>query len=66
MINGPLFRRVQRVHHSEDDAPNNVPVSQLVHETGISDVTLYTWRKKAVSQGKPVPGDGKKSRSVDT
>ena len=39
--------------------PNNVPVSQLVHETGISDVTLYTWRKNAVSQGKPVPGDGK-------
>lgn len=39
--------------------PNNVPVSQLVRETGISDATLYTWRKKAVSQGVPVPGDGK-------
>lgn len=39
--------------------PNNVPVSQLVRETGISDVTLYTWRKKAVSKGVPVPGDGK-------
>ncbi len=24
--------------------PNNVPASQLVSETGISDVTLYTWR----------------------
>ncbi|WP_146000119.1 transposase, partial [Endozoicomonas acroporae] len=34
--------------------PNNVPVSQLVRETGISDVTLYTWRKKAVSKGVPV------------
>ena len=39
--------------------PNNVPVSQLVLETGISDVTLYTWRKNAVSKGVPVPGDGK-------
>ncbi len=39
--------------------PNNVPVSQLVRDTGISDVTLYTWRKKAVSKGVPVPGDGK-------
>ncbi|MBO9483337.1 transposase [Salinisphaera sp. G21_0] len=41
--------------------PNNVPVSQLVLETGISDVTLYTWRKNAVSKGVPVPGDGKNS-----
>ena len=39
--------------------PNNVPVSQLVRETGISDSTLYTWRKKVLSQGVPVPGDGK-------
>lgn len=40
--------------------PNNVPVSQLVRETGISDATLYTWRKLAVSKGAPVPGDGRK------
>ena len=39
--------------------PNNVPVSQLVRDTGISDVTLYTWRKIAVSKGVPVPGNGK-------
>jgi transposase len=39
--------------------PNNVRVSQLVRDTGISDVTLYTWRKNAVSKGVPVPGDGK-------
>ncbi len=39
--------------------PNNVPVSQLARDTGISDVTLYTWRKKALSQGIPVPGNGK-------
>ncbi|WP_448217153.1 transposase [Endozoicomonas sp. 2B-B] len=37
---------------------NNVPVSQL-RDTGIPDVTLYTWRKKALSQGIPVPGNGK-------
>ena len=34
-------------------------VSQLVSETGISDVTLYTWRKQAVSKG--IPSDGKNS-----
>ncbi|MCF1456267.1 MAG: transposase [Shewanella sp.] len=39
--------------------PNNVSVSQLVRDTGISDVTLYTWRKIAISKGVPVPGDGK-------
>ena len=39
--------------------PNNVPVSQRVCDTGISDVTLYTWRKKALSQAIPVPGRGK-------
>ena len=30
--------------------PNNMPVSQLVRETGISNWTLYSWRKKALSQ----------------
>ena len=39
--------------------PNNVPVSQLVRDTGISDVTLYTWRKKALSQAILVTGNGK-------
>ena len=39
--------------------PNNMPVSQLVRDTGISDATLYSWRKKALSQGIPVPGNGK-------
>ncbi|MDB2384305.1 transposase [Endozoicomonas sp.] len=40
--------------------PNNVSVSQWVCNTGISDVTLYTWRRETISQGVPVPGDGKK------
>ncbi len=39
--------------------PLNKPVSQLVTETGISDVTLYTWRKQARARGLVVPGDGK-------
>lgn len=39
--------------------PQNVAVSRLVAETGISDATLYTWRKQSRLQGKVVPGDGK-------
>ncbi len=31
--------------------PHNIPVMQLVEEEGISDVTLYTWRKQARDQG---------------
>lgn len=38
--------------------PNNVPVAQLARETGITETTLYTWRKKVRAQGVPVPGDG--------
>jgi len=39
--------------------PLNTRVSQLKAETGISDATLYTWRKQAKSKGLVVPGDGK-------
>ncbi|WOG26764.1 IS3 family transposase [Endozoicomonas sp. 8E] len=39
--------------------PNNVSVAQLKRETGITDATLYTWRKQAKAQGVAVPGDGK-------
>jgi transposase len=39
--------------------PDNTPVSRLVEETGISDCTLYTWRKEARMKGLVVPGDGK-------
>lgn len=38
--------------------PQNIPVAQLSQETGITENTLYAWRKKAKSQGVPVPGDG--------
>ena len=39
--------------------PLNTPVTQLVSETGISDCTLYTWRKELRLQGVIVPGNGK-------
>jgi len=39
--------------------PLNTPISQLVAETGISDCTLYTWRKEFRSKGIVVPGNGK-------
>jgi len=39
--------------------PLNTPISQLIEETGISDCTLYTWRKAARQKGLVVPGDGK-------
>ena len=42
--------------------PQNLPVSQLVKETGISDCTLYTWRKEARLKGVVVPGNGKNAR----
>jgi len=39
--------------------PLNTPVSRLIEETGISDCTLYTWRKEARIKGLVVPGDGR-------
>ena len=39
--------------------PQNRPIPELVKETGISDVTLYHWRKQARARGMAVPGDGK-------
>ena len=41
--------------------PMNTPISRLVRETGISDCTLYTWRKEARLKGIVVPGNGKKA-----
>jgi len=40
--------------------PNPVPVSQLVKDTGVSDVTLYKWRKDYRNQGIAVPANQKK------
>ena len=39
--------------------PQNRPISELAKETGISDVTLYHWRKQARARGMAVPGDGR-------
>jgi transposase-like protein len=41
--------------------PLNRSVSELVEVTGITDATLYTWRKQARAAGAVVPGDGKQS-----
>lgn len=40
-------------------APENKPVSALSRENGITEQTLYTWRRQLKAQGVPVPGDGK-------
>ena len=39
--------------------PENALVSALARETGITEQTLYTWRRQAKGQGLVVPGDGK-------
>lgn len=39
--------------------PHNLSVAQLAREEGISDVTLYAWRKQAKAGGAAVPGDQK-------
>lgn len=39
--------------------PTNKPVSQIARESGITEQTLYTWRRELKGQGVPVPGDGK-------
>jgi transposase-like protein len=39
--------------------PENKAVSVLARESGITEQTLYTWRRQLKAQGMPVPGDGK-------
>ncbi len=41
--------------------PQNMSISVLAEETGISQQTLYNWRKKARDKGFVVPGDSKNS-----
>jgi transposase-like protein len=40
-------------------APENALVSALARETGITEQTLYVWRRQAKGRGLAVPGDGK-------
>ncbi len=39
--------------------PHNLSVAELARQEGISDVTLYTWRKQAKARGEVVPGSAK-------
>jgi transposase-like protein len=39
--------------------PQNKLVSELARESGITEQTLYTWRRQLRNQGTPVPGSGK-------
>jgi len=41
--------------------PNPVPVSQLCKETGVSDVSLYKWRKEYRNRGIAMPGGHSKA-----
>jgi transposase len=41
--------------------PNNEPISRLSDETGITEATLYKWRKDARAAGNATPGDGQGS-----
>jgi len=41
--------------------PNNEPISKLSDETGITEATLYKWRKDARAAGNATPGDGQGS-----
>jgi len=43
--------------------PNPVSVSQLSKDTGVSDVTLYKWRKDYRNRGIAVPSDQSKPES---
>ena len=39
--------------------PQNKLVSELARESGITEQTLYTWRRQLRNQGTAVPGSGK-------
>ena len=43
--------------------PENRTVSSVAEEEGISEPTLYAWRKQARERGVPVPGSGKQTDS---
>jgi transposase-like protein len=47
--------------------PHNLSVAELSRQEGISDVTLYAWRKQAMAGGNVVPGSSSipKDRSAE-
>ncbi|MFT6778995.1 MAG: transposase [Paraglaciecola sp.] len=38
--------------------PNNMSINQLSLDMGMTESTLYNWRKQATNKGQLVPGDG--------
>jgi transposase-like protein len=64
-IEGALRRSVNRYSPERKESvlrkmmpPINMPISRIARDTGISDVTLYKWRKELKHKGKPAPGNG--------
>ncbi|ABZ83414.1 transposase, putative [Heliomicrobium modesticaldum Ice1] len=41
--------------------PENATVAELSEETGVTEVTLYKWRREARINGNATPGDGRES-----
>jgi len=50
-----IFTRAKRGGSEKDDAAYNRSVSQLESEEGISEATLYIWRKEGRAQGILIP-----------
>lgn len=46
--------------------PNNERVSQLARENGLSEATLYKWKKEATERGFAVPGSDKNAEKWST
>ena len=39
--------------------PENRSISEIAKETGVTETTLYNWRKESRSEGTATPGDGR-------
>lgn len=44
--------------------PYNLTVAEPARQEGISEATLYSWRKQAKLEGRPVPGHTNKQDSI--
>ena len=44
-------------------APENRPVKEVASRTGVTEATLYLWRRQARVQGRAVPGDGRNAEA---
>jgi transposase len=43
--------------------PSNMSIAKLSLDMGISQATLYYWRKQAMNKGRVMPGDGKNAEA---